>query len=130
MIGANSGRQREFELLRFRNPLCRHVSRPERLRDDNIRIEQMTIEPGILAVLVARDHEFVTVRFKVRTKPEFTGDAADELPRLEPQRSARRRERLTVRIGLEDGNIVAGVFRRIAGGGIGIKNAKNRATRS
>src|ERR1700733_10359995 len=85
----------------------------------------MTIELGIFAILVARDHEFVAVRCKVRTKPEFTGDTADEFSRLEPQRPAGRRQCLTVRIGLEDGNVVEGVFRRIAGDGIGIENAEN-----
>ena len=60
----------------------------------------MAIKFGILAILVASDDEFVTVRFKVRTKPEFTGDAAHDLSRLEPQRRAGRRHRLTVRIPL------------------------------
>ena len=61
MIGADAGRERQFELLGLGDPLLRQIGRPEGLRDDDLGVGELALQHGIRAVLVGRDDERVPV---------------------------------------------------------------------
>ena len=56
VIRANACSDRKLQFLRLRDPFRCQVSRPERLRDDDLRIGQFAFEDRVLAILV-RGHD-------------------------------------------------------------------------
>ena len=124
MVGTDSRGDRELEVLRFGYPLGGQIGRPERLRDHDVRIHELTLELRIGPVLVLGDDQLVPGRLEEFAQAQLAGHAAQQLPRLEIDR-ARRRQGLAVGVAVEPGQIVAGIFGRISVDRIVVEDAQN-----
>ena len=124
VVGADAGGDDELELLRLVEALLGHVGGPEGLGDDDLGVGKLLVEDGVGAVLVGGHHQRVAGVLEEFAKPELAGDAAEQFARLEVD-LARRRRRHAVGIVVDLGDVVAGVFGRIAVDGVVIKNAEN-----
>jgi len=71
---------RQLELLRLRDPFCRQVSRPERLRDDDLGIGQFAFKDRVLALFVRGHDESMAELFKELRRPS----SPDTQPRSAP----------------------------------------------
>src|SRR5262249_28547317 len=124
VIGADAGSDDELELLRLVEALLGHIGRPEGLGDDDLGIGQLLLEHRVRAFLVRGHYEAVACLLQKLAQAELPGYAAQKLAWLEID-GTRRRGGLTVRIVCDLGNVVAGIFGRVAVDWIGIENEKN-----
>ena len=83
MIRSNAGRDGKFQFGCFGDSLCRQVSWPKRLRNNNFCVRQLALEDRIDTVLVGRHHELVSLAFKDLTQPQLSGYAAEQMTRNE-----------------------------------------------
>ena len=114
MVRADAGGDGELELLGLGEPLLGEISRPERLRDHDLGVGQLLLERRIGTVLVGGHHQGMARVLEEFAKTELAGDAAKQLARLEVD-LARSRRRHAAGIVVDLGDVVAGVFLRIAG---------------
>ena len=124
MVRADAGGDDELQILRLVEALFGHIGRPEGLRDHDFGVGQLFLEGGIWTVLVGGDDKSVTGLLQKFAKPEFAGDAAEQLPWLEVD-GGRGGRGLAVGVMINLGNIVAGVILGIAVDWIVVENAKN-----
>ena len=97
VIGADSRSDHEFKFRRLGEPRGGHVGRPERLRNNDLRIRQLAIEDRIRAILIGGHDQFVALEFEVFAQAQFARHAAKKGAGLKIDRF-RRRKSLTVRI--------------------------------
>jgi hypothetical protein len=113
-----------LRFLRFGEPLGGHVGRPEGLRDDDVRIDQLALELAVRTVLVGRDDIVVTAGLEELAQAELARNAAEQLARPEVDRF-RRGQGLAVRVALDLRQIVAWIAGRIAAGRIVVEDAED-----
>ena len=65
VVGTDAGSDRKLQLLSLGDALRGQISRPERLRDHNVRVAELALKPGSGAVFVRGHNERVAVRFKI-----------------------------------------------------------------
>ena len=114
----------QLEVRRLGDPLCRQVRRPERLRNDDVRIDQLPFENRLGPVLVRRDDQRMAGVLEESAEPELSRHAAEKLSRSEIDCVGRRR-RLSTRIRGDDGDGVAGIGAGVAVDGIVIEHAQD-----
>ena len=79
MVGPDAGSDRQLELRRLGDPFGGQIGRPERLRDDDIRIGQFAIEFG----MGTRPYPQVTTNWVMTlvqelAQTQFTRDASEK----------------------------------------------------
>ena len=126
VIRADAGRDDQLQLRRLLEPLGRHVGRPERLRDDDVRIGELLLELTAGTILIGCHYESVAARLQELAQTQRTRDAAEKLPRFEIDR-LRCRRGLSAWIALDPGNLIPRVVFRIARLGILVKHADDLA---
>ena len=124
VIRADARRDGQFELGGLGDPLGRQVGGPERLRNDDLRVGQLAVEGRARAILVRGHDQLVSEASRNLPQPEFAGDAAQQLARLEVN-AFRRRQRLPVGITLQKREIIARVGFRVTIDGIVVEDANN-----
>ncbi len=124
VVGADAGGDDHLQLLGLVEALLRHVGRPERLRDDDVRVGKLAVELAIGSVLVGRDDKGVTTILQESAKAELAGDASEQLARPEVDR-LRCRQQLTVGIALDPRQIVARIVLGVAVYGVVVENAQD-----
>jgi hypothetical protein len=124
MVGADAGGDRQLQSIRLGDPLAGQIGRPERLGDDHVGVGQLALEAGIRAVLVRGDHQLMSLDLQPGAQAERAGDAAEQLSRAEVDRSGRG-QRLTVRITLENRQVVPRAAVGIAGLGVVVEDAQD-----
>ena len=124
VVGADAGGDDELELLRLVEALLGHVGRPERLRDHDLGVGQLLLE-GSSSGRPCRRSRPACGRPSRGTCA--SPSSPDTLPSSSPglkSMAARGRRRLAVGIVVDLGDVVAGIFRRIAVDRVVVENSK------
>src|SRR5437667_4746578 len=82
VVRADPRRDSQLQPRRLRDPLARQVGRPERLRDDDLSVWELSLEDRAWPVLVRRDNKPVVAFLEKPPQPELPGNAAQKLARL------------------------------------------------
>jgi len=90
VIRTNAGRNGKLELLGLFDPFRRQVGGPERLRDDDFGVGKFAFEDRVRALLIGGYDEGMAQTLEEFTQPEFAGDTAEKLARLEIDMFGRR----------------------------------------
>src|SRR6185369_15507336 len=124
MVRTDARRDHQLDVPRLREALGGHVSRPEGLRDDHVRVDQLALENRFRPVLVGGDDQLVPGAFDEFPQAQLARHAAEQAARLEVDRP-RRRQGLTAGIALDLGQIVARIACRITVDWIVVEDAED-----
>ena len=124
MVGADAGGDRELEVLRFGDPLGGQIGRPERLRDDDVRVGSSRSKTESGPSLSAVTTSWWPAASRNLRRPSSPDTLPSNCPGCEIDR-ARRRQGLAVGVAVEPRQIVAGIVRRIAVDRIVVEDAQN-----
>src|SRR6266516_1908214 len=124
VVGADPRRDSQPQRRRLRDPLRRQVGRPERLRDDDRSLRQLSLEDRVRPVLVRGDNKRVAALLEEPPQPKLPGNAAQKLTRLEVDPLGGRRG-LTVVVAPDPGNRISRVRPRIPLNRIVVEDTEN-----
>eukprot|EP00756_Hemistasia_phaeocysticola_P019795 Hpha_TRINITY_DN15681_c1_g5::TRINITY_DN15681_c1_g5_i3::g.101174::m.101174 len=109
VVRPDARRQRQLQLRRLVHPLLRHVVRPERLGDDDLRVGQVLVHLAAVAVFVTGHDELVAPRLEELAQAKLPGDTPKKLSGGEVDAGGRRRG-LTIHVLLDLRHRVPGVL--------------------
>src|SRR6202011_1090730 len=121
MTGATPGGDRELQLASLGDTLGCQVGGPERLRDDDVGVDQFFFKHAVRTVLVGGDDQRVTLRLEKLAQAELAGHAPEQLARPKIDRLGRW-SRLTAGVALNDRNVIARIGPRIPRNGIFVEH--------
>ena len=124
VIRADPGGHRQLQVRRLREALRSQIRRPERLRDDHVRVLELAFESRVGPVLVGRDDELVPALLEELPQPELARDAAEQLARREVDR-LRRGRGLPAVVALDRRDAVARVGRRVPANRVVVQDAQD-----
>ena len=112
VVRADPGGQRQLELGCLGDPLRGQVGGPEGLGDHHIGVRKLSLEDRVGSILVRGDDQLVAASLEELAQPELSGDAAEQLARLEVDPFGSRRG-LAVVVALDLGNVVSRIAGRV-----------------
>ncbi len=121
VIRADTGSDRELQIVGLADSLLGQVGGPERLRDNDVGVGQLPLEHAIRSVLVRGDDERVTLRLEKFAQPELAGHAAEQVPRGEVDRPGCW-SGLAAGVALDARNIIACIGAGIPADGVFIEH--------
>mmetsp|Transcript_41475 Transcript_41475/g.120094 ORF Transcript_41475/g.120094 Transcript_41475/m.120094 type:complete len:253 (-) Transcript_41475:17-775(-) len=114
VVAADTRCEAHAQLRSLGDALCRHVRRPERLRDHHLRTGQVLLELRIGAVFIGCHDKLNSTRLQKGPQAQLAADTAEQRTGREIRLRCRGRRTLAVGVAFDLGNRIPSILRRVA----------------